>query len=419
MSFLNLNAGFLWGTGMVSGVCYVATVLLLGSSLSAAKAEEFYRIQKRPRQIQLFDVPNGGTSAIEAEDGNNATTIEINLSRSVSSWADCLAKFSAAEHVTIRTTGDVCFSLKWMDHLQSVQTLDMRNAQLTPLSSANLSRMPRLRELMLGRHQHTAEYMDAVCRIPTLRKLTLEGDAAAPELILRLSSSQSLQHLEVSQGPCTESLAKVLTQLTSVTSLTLGQLDDSALRHLIAADQHRRLVFDGSQCSPKEVLQLAGMRRPNYLVINGSPFPPTAIPFLRSRGKMTGDERLMYYERMLRAVETKRDRSVMTREGVVIAGNSLDAERLRSIDFRIAFLESQLRQYPRIRPSGGFLGGLYDQAEDAGNFAARSMILEDLAELEQQKAEIVCQGSNQETFGEAGFSQEELQFGVAFGLISL
>ncbi len=151
MMFLSLNAVFLRGKRMISGVCCLATVLLLSSSLSAAMAEECYRIQTRPRQIQLFDVPNGGTSVIEAEDGKDATKIEINLSRSASSWADCLAKFSVAQHVTIRTTGDARFSLEWMKHLQSVQTLD-----------------------------------------------------------------------------------------------------DAALRHLIAADQHRRLVFDGSQCSPKE-----------------------------------------------------------------------------------------------------------------------------------------------------------------------
>jgi hypothetical protein len=47
------------------------------------------------------------------------------------------------------------------------------------------------------------------------------------------------------------------------------------------------------------------------------------------------------------------------------------------------------------------------------------MILEDLAELEQQKADIVRQGSNQQAASEAGFTPEELQFGAAFGLISL
>lgn len=392
--------------------------LLFSAGQSTGLCDEFRILQTESNRVRLFDEFQPGATELPSGKMSRVTTIDINVSRSLADWEQCLSKFTSARTIIVTTTRDSEFITTWLKNVNSVEKLDLHSAQLTVGSAKDLKSLPRLKEIVLGPEHQTVEYLDAICLIPKLQSLTLDGDELSPKMLLRLNGSQSLHHLDLSQVVLTERLAKALTQLENVTSLVLGKVEPAALTHLVLADQHKRLVFDASGSSPTEVLQIAGMSRLNYIVINNSPFPPTAIPFLRSKGAMTQSERTAYYERMRRAVETKCDRTVMPQDGGVMAGDSTTDERLQRIEFQITFLKSQLREYPRIRHSGGFLGGLYAQAEDAGNFAARSMILEDLAELEQQRVALIRRAPNERTRENMEFSAEELQFGTAFGLIS-
>lgn len=414
--------GSLVATSSLDGTVRIRSASSAGTDFWLAEKaswnqKEIWVVRTGRNSARLSDRSEQNGSAVTFDDLGELTSCELNIERLTAKDLTHLRLPSSLRSIRLVSNNTSPLDISFLASLTRLKSIDLSEAHVMVKSLNVLSSLPRLSEVTVGRQQlQPSAWLGSLA---SLQQLTVDA-AEVPEVLLDVVRNQnSISHLRLTAGQMMPAQLDTLSEIPHVTSLHLGTITDAALQALCRNKYLRRLAFDASNCSAAELIHLAEMNELEYRVIANGPFPPTAIPYLITQGKMTRSERTDFYRTNMQTIQRKLADAARTIRNDAVPADGLLAAQLQGIETQIDFRRRMARQYPEVQSiGGGFLGGLYDSAESSGNFAARQMIAKEINELQTRRQEIVEAYQKQQAASTAGLTAEERAFASAFGLIS-